>query len=90
MLNIVQTPIASLDESELLGIQNLADPTMTTAQDLTELALRFFLNLLSCWVIVRLLYYPKSRRRDYLFTFTAFSSTILLLYYIMSREDVGV
>ena len=90
MLNIIQTPIASLDESELLGIQNLADPTMTTAQDLTELALRFFLNLLSCWVIVRLLYYPKSRRRDYLFTFTAFSSAMLLLLYIMGRVDVGV
>ena len=90
MLNLLQSTLASIDESELLGIQTLADPVMTTSQDLTELALRFFLNLLSCWIIVRLLYYPKSRRRDYLFTFTAFSSAMLLLLYIMGRVDVGV
>ena len=81
---------AALDESELLGIQSLSDPVMSTAQSLTELALRFFLNLLSCWVIVRLLYYPKSRRRDYVFTFVTFSSAMLLLLYAMGRVDVGV
>ncbi len=83
------TPPA-LDESELLGIQSLADPVMSTSQSLTELALRFFLNLLSCWVIVRLLYYPKSRRKEYVFTFTVFSSAMLLLLYAMGRVDVGV
>ncbi|MGN0190756.1 MAG: DUF4956 domain-containing protein [Candidatus Cryptobacteroides sp.] len=90
MLNILQSAIASLDESELIGIQSIADPTMTNAQNLTELTIRFLLNLLSCWIIVRLLYYPGSRRRDYLFTFTAFSSAMLLLLYIMGRVDVGV
>ena len=81
---------AALDESELLGIQSLSDPVMSTTQSLTELALRFFLNLLSCWVIVRLLYYPKSRRKDYVFTFVTFSSAMLLLLYAMGRVDVGV
>ena len=81
---------AALDESELLGIQSLSDPMMSTAQSLTELALRFILNLLSCLVTVRLLYYPKSRRRDYVFTFVTFSSTMLLLLYAMGRVDVGV
>ncbi len=55
MLQSSFTPTA-LDESELLGIQTLTDPVMSTAQSLSELAIRFFLNLLSCWVIVRLLY----------------------------------
>ena len=64
MLQSSITP-AALDESELLGIQTLSDPVMSTAQSLSELALRFFINLLSCWIIVRLLYYPKSRRKDY-------------------------
>ncbi len=90
LTTLLQTTMPALDESELIGIQNFADPAMSTAQNLTELAIRFFLNLLSCWVIVRLLYYPKSRRPDYMFTFTAFSSAMLLLLYIMGRVDVGV
>ena len=89
MLQSDFTPSA-LDESELLGIQTLSDPVMSTAQSFSELSLRFFLNLLSCWVIVKLLYYPKSRSKEYVFTFLAFSSAMLLLLYAMSRVDVGV
>lgn len=81
---------ANLDESELVGVQSLADPMMTTAQSLTELLVRFLLNLLSCLVLVRCFYYPKSRRSDYSFTFLTFSSAMLLLLYVMGRVDVGV
>lgn len=81
---------AALDESELLGIQTLSEPVMSAAQSLSELALRFFLNLVSCLVITRLLYYPKSRRKEYVFTFLTFSSAMLLLLYAMGRVDVGV
>lgn len=81
---------AILDESELLGIQTLSEPVMSAAQSLSELALRFFLNLVSCLVITRLLYYPKSRRKEYVFTFLVFSSAMLLLLYAMGRVDVGV
>ena len=63
---------------------------MSTAQSLGELALRFFINLLACWIIVRLFYYPGSRRKDYVFTFLAFSSAMLLLLFAMGRVDVGV
>ncbi len=63
---------------------------MTTAQNLTELALRFFLNLLVCWIIVRGFYFRKSRRRDYYFTFICFSSAMLLLLYMMGNVEVGV
>ncbi len=81
---------AALEDKDLLDIQALADPMMTTAQSLEELGLRFFINLLSCWLIVRFFYYPKSRRKDYVFTFLIFSSAMLLLLYAMSRVDVGV
>lgn len=81
---------AALDESELLGIQTVAEPVMSAAQSLSELALRFFLNLVSCLAITWLLYYPKSRRKEYVFTFVTFSSAMLLLLYAMGRVDVGV
>ncbi|MBR4809363.1 MAG: DUF4956 domain-containing protein [Bacteroidales bacterium] len=63
---------------------------MTTSQSLTELAIRFFTNLLVCWLLVQFFYYRKSRRRDYYFTFMVFSSAMLLLLYMMGNAEVGV
>ncbi len=83
-------PSAALDDSDLLGIQSLVDPSMSTAQSLAELAIRFFVNLAVCAAIVHLFYYPKSRRKDYVFTFLIFSSAMLLLLFAMGRVDVGV
>ena len=77
------------DES-VIDVQTITDAMMTTSQSLTELGIRFFLNLLVCWIIVRFFYYPKSRRRDYYFTFMVFSSAMLLLLYMMGNAEVGV
>ena len=82
--------IQNLPESELLDVQNVFDAVMTPAQSLTELAVRFFTNLLVCFVITRVMYYPKSRRSDYYFTFMAFSSALLLLLHKMGSVEVGV
>lgn len=81
---------SDLPESELLDLQSIGDCVMSTSQSLAELAVRFILNLLSCFVITRLLYYPKSRRTDYYFTFMAFSSAMLLLLHMMGSVEVGV
>ena len=78
------------DDSILDGFQTLTDAAMTTGQSLTELAIRFFINLLASWILVRCFYYPKSRRRDYYFTFMIFSTAMLLLLYIMGNVEIGV
>ena len=80
----------NLADENFLDIQSITDAMMTTSQSLTELAIRFFLNLLVCWVIVGLFYYRKSRRRDYYFTFMVFSTAMLMLLYIMGNVEVGV
>ena len=41
-----------LADENFLDVQSITDAMMTTAQSLTELAIRFFLNLAVCWVIV--------------------------------------
>ena len=79
-----------MEETELLGIQNYSEPMMSTIQSLAELGMRFGLNLLVCFLIVYLLYFQKRGRKDYVFTFIAFSSAMLLLLYTMGRVDVGV
>ena len=80
----------TLADDAIMDVQTITDAMMTTAQSFTELAIRFFLNLLVCWVLVQFFYYRKSRRRDYYFTFMVFSSSMLMLLYIMGNVEVGV
>ena len=80
----------NLADENFLDIQTITDAMMTTTQSLTELAVRFFLNLVVCWLIVGVFYYRKSRRRDYYFTFMVFSTAMLMLLYIMGNVEVGV
>lgn len=80
----------TLADDSIMDVQTIADAMMTTAQSVTELAIRFFLNLVVCWIIVQFFYYRKSRRRDYYFTFMVFSSAMLMLLYIMGNVEVGV
>lgn len=80
----------TLADDAILDVQSITDAMMTTAQSITELAIRFFLNLVVCWVLVQFFYYRKSHRRDYYFTFMVFSSAMLLLLYIMGNVEVGV
>ena len=80
----------TLADDSIMDVQTITDAMMTTSQSLTELAIRFFINLLSCWILVQFFYYRKSRRRDYYFTFMVFSSAMLMLLYIMGNVEVGV
>ena len=80
----------TLADDSLLDVQSITDAVMTTSQSFTELAIRFGVNLLVCWILVHCFYYRKSRRRDYYFTFMVFSSAMLMLLYIMGNVEVGV
>jgi len=77
-------------DDEFVDVQVITDAMLTTTQKLTELGIRFFLNLIVCWILVQFFYFRKSRRRDYYFTFIIFSSAMLMLLYIMGNVSVGV
>ena len=70
--------------SSLFGIPWFDGPS------LWQMLLRFALNLVVCWVIVGLLYYRKSKRRDYYFTFMLFSITIFFLIFLMDNVKVQI
>ncbi len=53
--------------------------------DFFELLLRFALNLTVVVIIVRGLYYPLARRKDYLFTFILVSSVVFLLCILLEN-----
>ncbi len=63
---------------EFLGTKLLND------NDFLELLVRFFLNITVMLVIVRLLYYPNQRRKDYLFTYVIFNVLIFLICFLLS------
>ena len=60
---------------DLLGVPLFDGPSLWT------FLIRFAFNLLVCWIITHFLYYRKSHRRDYYFTYMLFSTTIFLILY---------
>ena len=72
------------ETSGLFGIPWFDGPS------LWQMLVRFALNLVVCWIIVGLLYYRKSKRRDYYFTFMLFSITIFILIFLMDNVKVQI
>jgi len=61
----------------------LFNTDILNAEDLLKLVIRFGFNLIVTLVLVRMLYYKASRRKDYLFTYMMFSTVIFLLCFLL-------
>jgi hypothetical protein len=71
--------------TNLLNIQDytLFGLDIVHFEKFNELLLRFVLNMIMVIIIVRVLYYPVTRRKDYLFSFILISVLIFLLCYLL-------
>jgi hypothetical protein len=78
------TDIAAPENLNFAGIDIIDVP------DFLELVLRFLLNTSVVLVLVRWLYYPTARRKDYLFTFLLLSSLIFLLCYLLESVKLQI
>lgn len=56
--------------------------------DLDGLAIRLGINLLVLFVIIRLLYYPKTKRKDYLFTYFLIGIITFFLCFGLKKLDI--
>jgi hypothetical protein len=63
---------------------------MSVMPGFPKLLLHFLFNLLITGGIIRLLYYPRSRRRDYFFTFMLTSTTIFMLLFLLDSVSIQV
>ena len=54
-----------------------------------ETLIRFAICFVANWIIVNFLYYKKSHRRDFFFTFIIISVAIYFLVYLMMGMDRG-
>jgi len=71
---------------DILGVPLFDGPSLWT------MLIRFAINLLVCWVITHFLYYKKSHRRDYYFTYILFSTAIFFILYQLQnmKLEVGI
>lgn len=58
--------------------------------DFLKLIVRFSIHLISLLVIVRLIYYPVARRKDYLFTYIMISLIIFFICFTLKKFDLGL
>jgi len=63
---------------------------LVNAPSLLHMLLRFFFNLVVCWIVVGHFYYKKSGRRDYYLTFMLFSSSMFLLLLLMENVKLQI
>ncbi len=64
---------------ELFGIKIIVIP------DFLELILRFSFNFLVVLILVRVLYYPIAKRKDYLFTYILIGTAVFLLCFLLEN-----
>ncbi len=72
------------------GLWSIFDPTHFDMTDIWELLVRFFFNAIVVTFIIHLLYYPKSRRRDYYFTFSLISVSVFFLIFLLGGVKLKV
>jgi hypothetical protein len=64
--------------------------TAFDADNFTLLLFRFAINLLVTGLIIRLMYYPRTKRRDYFFSFIVTSTTIFMLLFMLDTVKLQV
>jgi len=71
--------LLKIEDYTLLGLD------IIHVDNFNELLLRFALNMIMVVIIVRVLYYPVTRRKDYLFSFMLISVLVFLLCYLLEN-----
>ncbi len=66
------------------------DTPLIDMADTWQLVLRFAFNTLVTWSIIHFSYYPKSRRRDYYFTFTLISVSVFFLIFLLGGVKLKI
>jgi hypothetical protein len=69
---------------EIFGID------LIDSEDFFELLIRFSFNSAIILLIVRLLYYPMAKRKDYLFTYILISTIVFLLCFLLDNVKLEI
>lgn len=69
---------------------NIAGIHIIDLPGFVEFVLRFLLNIVVIMILVRWLYYSKTRRKDYLFTYILISSIVFLLCFLLESVKLQI
>jgi hypothetical protein len=69
---------------------NIAGVHIIDVPGFLEFVLRFLLNTTAIIILVRWLYYSKTRRKDYLFTYILISSIVFLLCFLLANVKLQI
>ena len=58
--------------------------------DVAQMLFRFVFNFLTVGAVIRFFYYPKSRRRDYFFTFSLINVSVFLLVFLLGSVKLKI
>lgn len=78
-----------MDIDTSLQIENIVN-NATGMTDLLILLARFSLNLAVTWIIIHFLYYRRSGRRDYYFTFSLISIAIFFMIFMLGSIKLKI
>lgn len=81
---------ASILSNSKSHIWQMFNPSTFDVADIWELLIRFLFNAAVVTFIIHLLYYPKSRRRDYYFTFSLISVSVFFLIFLLGGVKLKV
>lgn len=76
-----------MDEIESL---ELMGTPLLEGHSFAVMMLRFSFNTLMVWLMIHCLYYPKSKRRDYYFTFMLISISIFFMIFLLGGVKLKV
>ncbi|MBP6624758.1 MAG: DUF4956 domain-containing protein [Chitinophagaceae bacterium] len=80
MENVERTAKQIKDSLKAINTDMFSDTATTVSgMDYMELISRFGINLLAIFILIRLIYYPTHKNKDFLFTFFIFNFIIFLL-----------
>ncbi len=74
----------------LLDKPELATTVFFGGSRLTEFGFRFALNALVIFLLVRVIYYPRHRNRDFLFSFFLFNIINFIICYLLSSATIKI
>lgn len=73
-----------IDTIDLLGTP------LIEGHDFVAMLLRFAFNTIVVWIMIHCLYYPKSKRRDFYFTFMLISISVFFLIYLLGGVKLKI
>lgn len=68
----------------------LSETLLIDMADLWQLLFRFVFNFIVVGIIIHFFYYPKSKRRDYYFTFTLISISVFFLIFLLGSVKLKI